>query len=70
VPRFRQFAAAAVAVAVVAAPLMGLIERGNFDFGDDLSSVDMDGEILHAFWGDNRSGFQTTFFGRVPLSAS
>jgi hypothetical protein len=44
-------------------------ERGNFMFGDDLSSVDLDGENLHVVWGDNRSGFLGTWYGRVPLSA-
>jgi hypothetical protein len=44
-------------------------ERGNFMFGDDLSSMDIDGEFLYAVWGDNRSGFEGTWFGRVPLSA-
>jgi hypothetical protein len=38
-------------------------------FGDDLSSMDIDGEFLYAVWGDNRSGFEGTWFGRVPLSA-
>jgi hypothetical protein len=46
-----------------------ILERGNFGFGDDLSSVDLDGEYLHAVWGDNRSGFLGTWYGRVPLSA-
>jgi hypothetical protein len=44
-------------------------ERGNFLFGDDLSSVDIDSEFLHVVWGDNRAGFLGTWFGRVPLSA-
>jgi hypothetical protein len=44
-------------------------ERGNFMFGDDLSSVDLDDQYLHTVWGDNRSGFQATWYGRVPLSA-
>jgi hypothetical protein len=44
-------------------------ERGNFMFGDDLSSVDLDGEYLHVVWGDNRAGFLGTWYGRVPLSA-
>lgn len=44
-------------------------ERGNFLFGDDLSSIDIDGEYLHVVWGDNRSGFLGTWYGRVPLSA-
>jgi hypothetical protein len=38
-------------------------------FGDDLSSMDIDSEYLYAVWGDNRSGFEGTWFGRVPLSA-
>lgn len=44
-------------------------ERGNFLFGDDLSSVEIDGEYVHVVWGDNRSGFEATWYGRVPLSA-
>jgi hypothetical protein len=43
--------------------------RGNFMFGDDLSSMDIDGEFLHVVWGDNRSGFLGTWYGRVPLNA-
>lgn len=43
--------------------------RGNFMFGDDLSSLDMDADYLYAVWGDNRSGFQGTWFAKVPLSA-
>lgn len=43
--------------------------RGNFMFGDDLSSMDIDDQYLYAVWGDNRSGFEATWFGRVPLSA-
>ncbi len=46
-----------------------IIERGNFMFGDDLSSLDIDAESLHVVWGDNRTGFQGTWYGRVPLSA-
>jgi len=46
-----------------------LAERGNFMFGDDLSSLDIDGQFLHVVWGDNRAGFQATWYGRVPLSA-
>jgi hypothetical protein len=44
-------------------------ERGNFLFGDDLSSLDLDESFLHVVWGDNRSGFLATWYGRVPLSA-
>jgi hypothetical protein len=44
-------------------------ERGNFLFGDDLSSLDLDETFLHVVWGDNRSGFQGTWYGRVRLSA-
>ncbi|MEO8592387.1 MAG: sialidase family protein [Candidatus Solibacter sp.] len=51
----------------VSPPLIA--ERGNFLFGDDLSSVDLDAEYLHVVWGDNRSGFLGTWYGRVPLSA-
>ncbi len=43
--------------------------RGNFMFGDDLSSLDIDANYLYAVWGDNRSGFEGTWFGTVPLSA-
>lgn len=46
-----------------------LLDRGNFMFGDDLSSMDIDANYLYAVWGDNRSGFEATWFGRVPLSA-
>jgi hypothetical protein len=46
-----------------------ILERGNFLFGDDLSTVDLDDNYLYAVWGDNRSGFEGTWFGRVPLSA-
>jgi hypothetical protein len=44
-------------------------DRGNFLFGDDLSSLDVDGEYVHVVWGDNRSGFLATWYGRVPLRA-
>lgn len=44
-------------------------ERGNFLFGDDLSSLDLDSEYVHVVWGDNRAGFLGTWYGRVPLSA-
>ena len=43
--------------------------RGNFLFGDDLSSLDIDSQYLYVVWGDNRSGFEGTWFGKVPLSA-
>jgi hypothetical protein len=43
--------------------------RGNFMFGDDLSSLDMDAKYLYVVWGDNRSGFEGTWFGKIPLSA-
>jgi hypothetical protein len=46
-----------------------IAERGNFLFGDDLSTVDLDDNYLYAVWGDNRAGFEGTWFGRVPLSA-
>ena len=46
-----------------------LLERGNFMFGDDLSSMDIDADYLYAVWGDNRSGFEATWFGKVPLMA-
>jgi hypothetical protein len=41
----------------------------NFRFGDDLSSVDVDDEYLYIVWGDNRAGFQATWYARIPLSA-
>ena len=44
-------------------------ERGNFLFGDDLSSLDVDDRYVHVVWGDNRSGFQATWYGRIPLDA-
>lgn len=40
-------------------------ERGNFLFGDDLSSVDLDARNVYVVWGDNRSGFQGTWFARI-----
>ena len=46
-----------------------IIERSNFMFGDDLSSLDIDRQFLYVVWGDYRSGFQGTWFGKVPLSA-
>ena len=46
-----------------------ILERGNFLFGDDLSSVDVDSEYVHVVWGDNRAGFEATWYGRIPLSA-
>ena len=44
-------------------------DRGNFMFGDDLSSLDIDKDYLYVVWGDNRSGFEGTWFGKVPISA-
>jgi hypothetical protein len=44
-----------------------IVERGNFMFGDDLSSIEVDDQFVHAVWGDNRSGFLGTWYGRVPL---
>jgi hypothetical protein len=46
-----------------------ILERGNFLLGDDLSTVELDDQYLYAVWGDNRAGFQGTWFGKVPLSA-
>ena len=43
--------------------------RGNFMYGDDLSTMDISREYLYVVWGDNRSGFEGTWFGKVPLSA-
>ena len=44
-------------------------DRNNFMLGDDLSSIDVDGKYVYVVWGDNRAGFEGTWFGRVPLSA-
>ncbi len=44
-------------------------DRCNFMMGDDLSSMDIDSKFLYVVWGDNRSGFEGTWFGQVPLSA-
>lgn len=44
------------------------LERGNFGFGDDLATIDVDAQFVHMVWGDNRSGFFGTWYGRVPLS--
>ena len=44
-------------------------DRGNFLLGDDLSSVDVDDHYVYVVWGDNRAGFQGTWFGMIPLSA-
>ena len=46
-----------------------ILERSNFLFGDDLSSVDVDDQYVHVVWGDNRSGFLGTWYGRLPLGA-
>lgn len=46
-----------------------ILERSNFMFGDDLSSLDIDSQYLYVVWGEYRSGFQGTWFGKVPLSA-
>jgi hypothetical protein len=44
-------------------------DRCNFMMGDDLSSMDIDSKFLYVVWGDNRSGFEGTWFGQVPLAA-
>lgn len=44
-------------------------DRGNFMLGDDLSYVDVDDHYVHVVWGDNRAGFEATWYGRVPLDA-
>jgi hypothetical protein len=62
----RSFKAVRVSHAVSPPPVP---ERNNFGFGDDLSSIDLDGDFLHVVWGDHRSGFLGTWYGRVPLSA-
>lgn len=46
-----------------------IVERGNFMLGDDLSSVDVDDHYVHVVWGDNRSGFEATWYGRIPIGA-
>ena len=38
-------------------------------YGDYLSSMDIDKDFLYVVWGDNRSGSEGTWFGKVPLSA-
>lgn len=44
-------------------------KRGNFMYGDDLSTMDISKDFLYVVWGDNRSGSEGTWFGKVPLSA-
>ena len=44
-------------------------ERGNFGLGDDLSSIEVDEQYVHAVWGDNRSGFLGTWYGKIPITA-
>ena len=44
-------------------------DRCNFMMGDDLSSMDIDSKFLYVVWGDNRAGFEGTWFGQVPLTA-
>jgi hypothetical protein len=46
-----------------------VLDRDNFGMGDDLSSMDIDSKYLYVVWGDNRAGFEGTWFGKVPLSA-
>lgn len=46
-----------------------ILERSNFMFGDDLSSLDIDSQYLYVVWGEYRSGFEGTWFGKVPLTA-
>jgi hypothetical protein len=36
---------------------------------DDLQDLAMDAENIHMVWGDARSGFQGTYYGRVAFSA-
>lgn len=62
----RTFKTVRVSHAISPAPI---IERSNFMFGDDLSSLDIDRQFLYVVWGEYRSGFQGTWFGKVPLSA-
>lgn len=44
-------------------------DRCNFLLGNDLTSMAIDNDYLYAVWGDNRSGFEGTWFGRVPIRA-
>ena len=44
-------------------------DRGNSMYGDNLSSMDIIGEFPYVVWGDNRSGFEGTWFERVALIA-
>lgn len=62
----RTFKTVRVSHAISPAPI---IERSNFMFGDDLSSLDIDRQFLYVVWGEYRSGFQGTWFGKVSLSA-
>lgn len=36
---------------------------------DDTDSIDMSRDYLYALWGDTRSGFQASWFGKVALSS-
>jgi hypothetical protein len=42
--------------------------RGMSEHGNDFISVALDDDFAHMTWFDNRSGFQATWYGRVPLS--
>jgi hypothetical protein len=46
-----------------------VLDRDNFGMGDDLSSMDIDSQYLYVVWGDNRSEFEGTWFGKVSLSS-
>ena len=42
--------------------------RNAGNFGDDIQSLSMDKENMHMVWGDSRSGFQGSWYGRVKLA--
>jgi hypothetical protein len=42
--------------------------RGMSAHGNDFISVALDEDFVHMTWFDNRSGFQGTWYGRVPIS--
>lgn len=49
-------------------PRSQIEDRGNNWDGDDLSSVAVDGQAVHAVWADGRSGFLGAWYARIPLS--
>lgn len=44
-------------------------ERAGGWFGDDLQDLVVNGDNVYMVWGDSRSGFLGTWFGRIPLAA-